>query len=75
MLTEMLLKNRWIILSAVVGGILGFLYWYNIGCEGGNCMISSVWYRMTGYGMLMGGLLASMVSSHRKENSQNTEKQ
>jgi hypothetical protein len=46
-----------IIIGVIAGGVSGFLYWKYVGCVSGNCAITSVWYRSTMYGMLMGGLL------------------
>jgi hypothetical protein len=48
-----------LLLGIVVGGILGFAYYYFIGCNSGGCAITSNPYRITGYGMLLGGLLLS----------------
>ncbi len=41
----------------VIGGLLGFTYYYFIGCSTGGCAITSNPYRITAYGMLLGGLL------------------
>ncbi len=43
----------------VIGGVLGFAYYYFIGCNSGGCAITSNPYRMTAYGMLFGALLIS----------------
>ncbi|NOX38756.1 MAG: hypothetical protein GXO78_14595 [Calditrichaeota bacterium] len=50
------MKNSWIKLSifAVVGGALGFAYYYFIGCRTGSCPLSSNPYIMTGYGVFTG---------------------
>lgn len=34
-------KNRNYLYGALIGAIAGFLYWKFVGCNGGNCMISS----------------------------------
>jgi hypothetical protein len=37
-----ILKRNWLYLAgAVIGGICGYLYWYNIGCSTGTCPITS----------------------------------
>ncbi len=54
------MSKRYMILGLgiIIGGIGGYLYWKFIGCASGTCAITSIWYRSTLYGMLMGGLLA-----------------
>jgi hypothetical protein len=42
-----------VILSAA-GATGGFLYWKFIGCSSGTCIIKSVWYLSTLYGMVLG---------------------
>ncbi|MBT5147986.1 MAG: hypothetical protein HOM41_05435 [Flavobacteriales bacterium] len=53
----------YILVSIVLGGALGYLYWFNIGCSSGSCAITSVWWRSTLYGMLFGFLLRDVVGS------------
>ena len=38
----------------VVGAILGYLYYYYIGCASGTCAITSNPYNSTAYGAMMG---------------------
>ena len=67
---------KWIIsykynfIVATVGSIIGYLYWFYIGCESGNCAITSVWYRTALYGALMGWLLSDVLlkKTKKKEN-------
>lgn len=47
------------VLGIVTGGLLGFLYFYFIGCEAGSCAITSNPYSS----MFMGGLLGFLVTS------------
>ncbi len=49
---------KWII-GIVVGGMLGFSYWYFIGCNTGTCAITSSPINSTVYGGLMGILLVN----------------
>jgi len=53
---------RWkrIAIGAVAGGFLGWLYWHEVGCING-CAIWSSWWKSTGYGMLMGGLILDAI--------------
>jgi len=50
------MNNRYIkMLSGLGGGaLLGFLYYYYIGCASGSCAITSNPYISTAYGALMG---------------------
>jgi len=57
----MVLNNALIIKSvgAIIGGSIGFAYWYFIGCQDG-CTIQSVWWRMSLWGAVMGYLSFSI---------------
>ena len=46
-------------LGLVIGGALGFAYYKFIGCTTGACPITSNPWISTGYGALMGFLIAS----------------
>ena len=48
-----------------VGAILGYLYYYFIGCASGSCAITSNPYNSTAYGALMG--LVFMWPAKEKE--------
>lgn len=56
-------------LGALLGAVAGYIYWYYWGCEDG-CTIRSVWWRMSLWGAVMGGLLLSMVQDWRSKKSQ-----
>ena len=43
------------------GAIGGFLYWKYIGCTSGTCVIKSVWYLSTIYGVALGYVIGSLV--------------
>ena len=49
------------IIISLIGVLLGFLYWYFIGCSSGNCAITSVWYRTMLYGGVLGWLGGDFV--------------
>jgi hypothetical protein len=49
------------IIFAVAGSAGGFLYWKFIGCSSGTCMIKSVWYLTTLYGLVLGWVLGSLA--------------
>lgn len=54
------------IIGATIGAVLGYFYWYFVGCEDG-CTIQSVWWRMSSWGLLMGFLLTSIILDHLKK--------
>jgi len=54
------------VLPIVVGAILGYAYYYYIGCVSGSCPITSNPYISTFYGAVLGGLL-SFPSKKKKE--------
>jgi hypothetical protein len=56
-------KKYWITaLGVLTGGIVGYLYYRQVGCRSGNCAITSDPLNMTFYGMVMGGLLMNIIS-------------
>ncbi len=59
-------SNRLYLAGALAGGIAGYLYWHQIGCSSGTCMITSRPVNSTIYGMLLGALLFGMF---KKENT------
>ena len=57
------------ILGLVVGGVLGYAYYYFIGCNTGGCAITSKPLNSTAYGMVMGYLMFSVFQKSKiKEN-------
>ena len=68
---EFIRKYRFDIAFSLAGGIGGFLYWKFIGCLSGTCVIKSVWYLSTIYGMALGWVIGSLgrdlIMSFRKE--------
>jgi phage shock protein E len=55
-------ENKIILLGGVLGIVLGFLYYYFIGCENG-CPIKSNLFLMSIYGGILGGSGASLLYS------------
>ncbi len=55
------------LLGAVLGAIAGYLYWQQIGCATGTCMITSKPLNSTLYGALMGALLLGMFKKENKK--------
>jgi len=46
-----------LLLGLVIGGALGFAYYYFIGCRGGSCPMWADPWRSTLIGMAFGGIL------------------
>jgi hypothetical protein len=67
---EVIRKHIFAIIFSVAGAIGGFLYWKFIGCASGTCMIKSVWYLSTLYGLVLGwvlgGLAEDLISKFKK---------
>ena len=57
------------IIGVFIGAIAGLAYWHFIGCASGTCAITSVWYRSTLYGAMMGALLGHSVKEKTLEQS------
>jgi high-affinity Fe2+/Pb2+ permease len=50
-----------IVIGAVFGGVIGFLFYRFVGCKSGTCMIASNPYLSTMYWAVLGGLLANIL--------------
>lgn len=63
-------RTRRIVLASgfLVGAIGGFLYWKFVGCLNGTCMIWSNPWIATGYGGVLGWLLAGILPFGLKKN-------
>ncbi|MFN8325632.1 MAG: DUF6132 family protein [Flavobacteriaceae bacterium] len=53
-------------IGVIVGAILGYAYYYFVGCASGTCMITSKPINSTLYGGLMGGLFFNMFVNENK---------
>lgn len=65
---KFVLKNIYLLVGILLGAMAGFLYWKFVGCESGNCAITSSPINSTIYGSVMGGLISS--SFKKKEETQ-----
>lgn len=54
-------KNKLPLIFGGIGALGGFLYWRFVGCVSGTCMIRSVWYWSTLWGMAVGYLIGDMI--------------
>ena len=74
-MNKWLINNKFIIIGVLLGAIAGFLYWKQIGCTSGTCLITSKWHNSTAYGAVMGGLLFSMFRKSPLEDAKKKEKE
>ncbi len=62
-----ILKRNWLYLAgAVIGGIGGYLYWYNIGCNTGTCPITSSPTMSVIWAATMGSLIFGFFKRERR---------
>ncbi len=66
--------NLLYIIGAFVGAIAGYLYWQQIGCSSGTCMITSKPINSMVYGALMGALLFGIFKKENKKQTIEEEK-
>lgn len=59
-----------LLIGATLGGILGYLYYYLIGCNMGSCPITSNPYLSIFFGILMGLLLFSPSKKDKSSDKQ-----
>jgi uncharacterized protein YcfJ len=57
-------ENKLAIIGIAFGAIAGYIYWQQIGCAGGTCLIASKPINSTIYGAVMGGLLFSIFQNY-----------
>lgn len=65
-MTDFFIKYKLGIAGIIVGGILGFAYYYFIGCNTGSCAITSKPVNSSVYGMVMGYLMFSVFEKSKK---------
>jgi type III secretory pathway component EscU len=56
------------LLGVIVGAVLGYTYYYFVGCSSGTCSITSKPLNSTLYGAILGGLLFNSISDYLKKN-------
>lgn len=57
------------LLGAVAGGIAGYIYWHQVGCSSGTCLITSKPVNSTLYGAMMGALVFGMFKKNEKKSA------
>lgn len=58
-----------LLVSGSIGALLGYAYYYFIGCNSGGCPLTSNWYVTTFYGLVAGIVVG--FPSKKKDNEQN----
>jgi hypothetical protein len=59
-------NNVLYITGAAFGALAGYIYWQQVGCSSGTCMITSRPVNSTLYGALMGALLFGIFKKEKK---------
>jgi len=65
-----LMNNKLAGVGILIGAVGGFMYWQQIGCNSGTCMITSTWHNSTAYGAVMGGLFFSLFQPEKKKENE-----
>ncbi len=69
-MTDFIVKHKLAIAGIFVGGILGYAYYYFVGCNSGSCAITSKPFNSSAYGMLMGYLMFSVFEKSKPKKEQ-----
>lgn len=69
---DLLKKFKWKFLLPVLGGVLGYAYYYFIGCASGKCAITSNPYISTIYGTVVASVF--LYPDKKKEKPGGTDK-
>lgn len=64
-------NNKLYILGATIGAVAGYIYWQQIGCSSGTCIITSKPVNSTLYGALMGSLLLGIFKKDKVKEKNN----
>ncbi len=67
---QVIKNNSLLIILALLGAGAGYGYWFFVGCLSGSCSITSVWYNSALYGLVLGGLLGSIMKDMFSKSSQ-----
>ena len=59
--------NALYVIGALTGAAAGFIYWQQVGCSSGTCMITSKPLNSSAYGALVGSLLLGIFKKETKK--------
>ena len=60
-------NNKLYVIGAAVGACAGYLYWQQVGCASGTCLITSKPLNSSLYGAVMGALLLGLFKKENKK--------
>lgn len=60
-----IIENKNTILGILSGAVIGFLYYYYVGCASGTCAITSKPLNSSIYGAIMGGLFVNIFKKEK----------
>lgn len=60
-----IIENKNSILGILSGAVIGFLYYYYVGCASGTCAITSKPLNSSIYGAVMGGLFVNIFKKEK----------
>ncbi|MBK7243547.1 MAG: hypothetical protein IPH98_06760 [Saprospiraceae bacterium] len=60
-----IIENKNTILGIISGAVIGFLYYYYVGCASGTCAITSKPLNSSIYGAVMGGLFVNIFKKEK----------
>jgi hypothetical protein len=69
---KFLLRHKVIILGGVIGAIIGYSYYFFIGCKSGTCLITGRPMNSSIYGAVMGMLAINIFSNNKKKGEDKT---
>lgn len=64
-------NNALYLIGAAAGAVAGFIYWQQVGCASGTCLITSKPVNSTVYGALMGSLLLGIFKKETIKQGEN----
>lgn len=65
-----ILSNKLALIGALVGGIAGYIYYWQVGCATGTCAITSKPLNSTVYFTVMGALVFSIGKAEKKKETE-----
>lgn len=62
---QFIIKYKLTIIGILTGALVGYAYYYFVGCASGTCAITSKPWNSSFYGAVMGGLLFSNFTNNK----------
>jgi phage shock protein E len=67
-----LLNNKLIVIGVLLGFVVGYLYYYFVGCASGTCAITSSPINSTLYFGILGGLIINIIKPNDNSHKEKT---